>query len=330
MMQRFGALAAQRRIGGCILGVTPAEDTLCSMAIGYARAEDEPAFDVPALTVSMTQAIRRHLARRLPDYMLPQHITLIPEIPLSNNGKVDTSRLPKVVKHSECLAPRSDDEIRMRRLWAELLDKREERIGCDQSFFTQGGIRFWLCDWYARSASRREPRCVWKTSTTTIRFRKWRRGSPGNLVATAEKKGRCNDVDGFIEQPEKNNILLWAKADDRLGFSVDKDIGFDADLKAEVAARKDELLTLLQDNGVTSEQLAKEKSFLRLPPSSWPLALDSIQQGMYLQSDIDGLPYTYTVPLFIGLPQVDIARLRNALQNFYGISPCCVSRLIAI
>lgn len=80
-------------------------------------------------------------------------------------------------------------------------------------------------------------------------------------MATAEKKGRCNDVDGFIEQPEKNNILLWAKADDRLGFSVDKDIGFDADLKAEVAARKDELLTLLQDNGVTSEQLAKEKSF---------------------------------------------------------------------
>lgn len=74
------------------------------MAIGYARAEDEPAFDVPALTVSMTRAIRRHLARRLPDYMLPQHITLIPEIPLSNNGKVDTSRLPKVVKHSECLA----------------------------------------------------------------------------------------------------------------------------------------------------------------------------------------------------------------------------------
>lgn len=55
MMQRFGALAAQRRIGGCILGVTPAEDTLCSMAIGYARAEDEPAFDVPALTVSMTR-----------------------------------------------------------------------------------------------------------------------------------------------------------------------------------------------------------------------------------------------------------------------------------
>ena len=57
---------------------------------------------------------------------------------MSNNGKVDTSRLPKVVKHSECLAPRSDDEIRMRRLWAELLDKREERIGCDQSFSLKG------------------------------------------------------------------------------------------------------------------------------------------------------------------------------------------------
>ncbi|CAI1711099.1 Linear gramicidin synthase subunit D [Serratia marcescens] len=125
----------------------------------------------------------------------------------------------------------------------------------------------------------------------------------------------------LLNNLKKNNILLWAKADDRLGFSVDKDIGFDADLKAEVAARKDELLALLQDNGVTSEQFAKETSFLRLPPSSWPLALDSIQQGMYLQSDIDGLPYTYTVPLFIGLPQVDIARLRNALQTFLRHQP---------
>lgn len=203
MMQRFGALAAQRRIGGCILGVTPAEDTLCSMAIGYARAEDEPAFDVPALTVSMTQAIRRHLARRLPDYMLPQHITLIPEIPLSNNGKVDTSRLPKVVKHSECLARAAMMRYGCadfgRSFWTSV--KSESVV--TKAFSLKGGIRFWLCDWYARSASRREPRCVWKTSTTTIRFRKWRRGSPGNLVATAEKKGRCNDVDGFIEQPEK-------------------------------------------------------------------------------------------------------------------------------
>ena len=95
MMQRFGA-----RIGGCILGV--AEDTLCSMAIGYARAEDEPAFDVPALTVSMTQAI----GRRAGLYVAAAHY-FDPGNPLSNNGKVDTSRLPKVVKHSECLAPRS-------------------------------------------------------------------------------------------------------------------------------------------------------------------------------------------------------------------------------
>ena len=188
MMQRFGALAAQRRIGGCILGVTPAEDTLCSMAIGYARAEDEPAFDVPALTVSMTRAIRRHLARRLPDYMLPQHITLIPEIPLSNNGKVDTSRLPKVVKHSECLAPRSMMRYGCadfgRSFWTSV--KSESVV---TKAFHSRGIRFWLCDWYARSASRREPRCVWKTSTTTIRFRKWRRGSPGNLWQRQRRRG---------------------------------------------------------------------------------------------------------------------------------------------
>ncbi len=139
MMQQFSTLASQRQIGGCILGITPAEDTLCSMAIGYIRPEDESVFDVPAMTISTTHVIRQHLARRLPNYMLPQHVTLIQEVPLSNNGKVDTARLPKSVKHSECLAPRSDDEIRMRRLWAELLDKHEERIGCDQSFFTQGG-----------------------------------------------------------------------------------------------------------------------------------------------------------------------------------------------
>lgn len=125
----------------------------------------------------------------------------------------------------------------------------------------------------------------------------------------------------LLNNLKKNHILLWAKADNQLGFSADKDLGFNADLKAEVMARKDELMTLLQANGVISEQHAKEKPFLRLPPHCWPVMLDSIQQGMYLQSEIDGLPYTYTVPLFIWLAQVDIERMQSALQNFLKDQP---------
>ena len=61
-----------------------------------------------------------------------------PGNPLVNNGKVDTSRLPKVVKHSECLAWRSDDEIRMRRLGRSFWTSVKSESVVTKAFHSRG------------------------------------------------------------------------------------------------------------------------------------------------------------------------------------------------
>jgi len=127
--------------------------------------------------------------------MLLQHLILIPEILLSRNDKVDTSLLPPVAKRSECTVPRSDDERQIRQLWAELLDKQEAQICCDQSFFTQGGNSLLAMRLVHKINLATGLRCAWKISITTIRFRKWRHWSLVNLVGKTEKKGRYDNVD---------------------------------------------------------------------------------------------------------------------------------------
>ncbi|MGD7412603.1 methyltransferase, partial [Ralstonia pseudosolanacearum] len=43
--------------------------------------------------------VRRHLAERLPRYMVPAHLACIAQLPLSANGKVDRKRLPHPMPH---------------------------------------------------------------------------------------------------------------------------------------------------------------------------------------------------------------------------------------
>jgi len=44
---------------------------------------------------STAAGFRRVLAAQLPDYMLPQHVVALDAMPLTANGKVDRSRLPR-------------------------------------------------------------------------------------------------------------------------------------------------------------------------------------------------------------------------------------------
>jgi len=85
--------------------------------------------------------VRKHLRGLLPEYMIPQRMELITEIPRTPNGKVDRRRLPfeDVVSSlsQEVHEPETDTERFLATLWTELLGV--ERVGRDDNFFDLGG-----------------------------------------------------------------------------------------------------------------------------------------------------------------------------------------------
>ncbi|MFD4015300.1 non-ribosomal peptide synthetase/type I polyketide synthase [Streptomyces sindenensis] len=99
------------------------------------------AYCVPRAGATLdVRALRRHLARALPSYMIPSHFTELPALPLTANGKVDTAALP---------APRAEAgdrpheepvtlyEVSVARHWKTLLG--HEQVGLEDDFFELGG-----------------------------------------------------------------------------------------------------------------------------------------------------------------------------------------------
>ncbi|TPN19034.1 AMP-binding protein, partial [Mesorhizobium sp. B2-3-3] len=107
---------------------TGGEAALCA----YCVPEPGAALDV--------RALRRHLARSLPSYMIPSHYVELPALPLTANGKVDTAALPAPRAeagdrpHEE---PATLYEIGVARHWKTLLGC--ERVGLEDDFFELGG-----------------------------------------------------------------------------------------------------------------------------------------------------------------------------------------------
>ncbi|MFI5770551.1 amino acid adenylation domain-containing protein [Streptomyces sp. NPDC051658] len=107
-----------------------------------ARGEDVLcAYCVPAEGAAPDRrALRRHLADRLPAYMVPAHFVTLPELPLTANGKVDTAALPAPRFDADDEPeekPRTPFEVSMARHWKELLGL--ERVGLTHEFFEVGG-----------------------------------------------------------------------------------------------------------------------------------------------------------------------------------------------
>ncbi len=85
--------------------------------------------------------LRRFLLQQLPDYMVPAIFTILEEVPLTPNGKVDRRALPAPdTNRSGCFgtrAPRTPTEEILAAIWAQVLGL--EFVGIDDNFFTLGG-----------------------------------------------------------------------------------------------------------------------------------------------------------------------------------------------
>jgi len=82
--------------------------------------------------------LRAHLAKVLPDYMIPSAFVTIDAIPLASNGKVDRKALPvPVFEVGMYVAPRSPMEAQLAARFAQVLGL--ERVSVEEDFFLLGG-----------------------------------------------------------------------------------------------------------------------------------------------------------------------------------------------
>ncbi|UCH94100.1 MAG: amino acid adenylation domain-containing protein [Candidatus Aminicenantes bacterium] len=83
--------------------------------------------------------LKEYLKQELPDYMVPAFYIKIERFPLNANGKINTRALPEPdeVERSSYIAPKSELERRMVRIWTEILGI--EKIGIHDGFLDMGG-----------------------------------------------------------------------------------------------------------------------------------------------------------------------------------------------
>jgi acyl-CoA synthetase (AMP-forming)/AMP-acid ligase II/aryl carrier-like protein len=95
-----------------------------------------PGSDAPA-----AGELRRFLARRLPDYMVPAAFVALEGLPLTPNGKIDRARLPAPDGRPELAVdyapPGTPAQETLAGICAELLGR--ERVGVHDNFFELGG-----------------------------------------------------------------------------------------------------------------------------------------------------------------------------------------------
>jgi amino acid adenylation domain-containing protein/non-ribosomal peptide synthase protein (TIGR01720 family) len=86
-----------------------------------------------------TITVQKQLAGKIPTYMLPNNITIVDEIPLTNNGKVDTAKLLSlsIIKTTEYIESITIIEKQLLKVWETIFE--DNTISITDGFFELGG-----------------------------------------------------------------------------------------------------------------------------------------------------------------------------------------------
>jgi len=85
-------------------------------------------------------AIADYLTQKLPEYMIPKFFMQIPEIPLTDNGKVAKDKLPNFEQpDTPKIMPRNSIENRIHGIWSDILNLQKHQVCVAEDFFRLGG-----------------------------------------------------------------------------------------------------------------------------------------------------------------------------------------------
>lgn len=101
------------------------------------------AYIVPKSSNISLQNIKQYLNSHLPPYMVPPNLILIESIPLTPNGKLDTTALLQSTEKSNTnpllIPPRNELESKITSLWCEVLNLQANQLSIEDNFFEIGG-----------------------------------------------------------------------------------------------------------------------------------------------------------------------------------------------
>jgi amino acid adenylation domain-containing protein/non-ribosomal peptide synthase protein (TIGR01720 family) len=126
--------ARVREVAGVLdAAVVPRESASGQQLVAYVVAAADEADD------ALVQRIRGQLAERLPEYMVPARVMVLPRLPRLISGKLDRAALPEPAAEADSVfrAPRNDTEAQLAAIWRQVLGV--ERVGIADNFFEMGG-----------------------------------------------------------------------------------------------------------------------------------------------------------------------------------------------
>jgi amino acid adenylation domain-containing protein len=150
-LEYLGRLDDQVKIRGYRIELGEIEQALSSHnksrhAVVIARAINNAADkELIAYTTGEATAeeLKSYLKEKLPSYMVPNYYVHLESIPLTSNGKVDRKGLPDPegtgLKQGEYVAPRTETEKKLVKIWSEVLGVEKATLSIKADFFVLGG-----------------------------------------------------------------------------------------------------------------------------------------------------------------------------------------------
>jgi amino acid adenylation domain-containing protein len=154
-LQYLGRIDQQIKIRGFRVEVSEVETALLKIngvqaAAIIAQSDQSQSLQLIAYVVlqpgdrHLTPAtLKQSLRQQLPSFMVPSTVILLPELPLTRNGKLDRQALPTAIlapdqpKTQPKTQPRNKLERQLLEIWQQSLGRSE--IGIDDNFFDLGG-----------------------------------------------------------------------------------------------------------------------------------------------------------------------------------------------